>query len=74
MTNTEITYLIAGAAAVLSFAAWVGLIVVPAWTSYSRVWERLLAVLGSVYVLAAFLLAGAGVAGLVLYFYDELPG
>jgi hypothetical protein len=43
---------------VLSLAAWIGLIVVPAWTSYSRVWERLVAVVASVYVLAALLLAG----------------
>lgn len=72
MTNTEITYLIAGAAAVLSLAAWVGLIVVPAWTSYSRIWERLVSVVLSVYVLAAFLLAGAGLGALVLFYYDEL--
>lgn len=72
MTNTEITYLIAGGAAVLSLAAWVGLIVVPAWTSYSRIWERLVSVVLSVYVLAAFLLAGAGLGALVLYYYDQL--
>jgi len=72
VSNTEITYLIAGAAAVASFAAWVGLIVVPAWTSYSRLWERLVSVLASVYVLAALLVAGAGVGALVLYYYDEL--
>ncbi len=72
MSNTQITYLIAGGAGVLSLAAWIGLIVVPAWTSYSRVWERLVAVVASVYVLAAFLLAGAGVGALVLYYYDRL--
>ena len=72
MTRTEITYLIAGAAAVLSLAAWIGLIVAPAWGSYARVWERLVSVVLSVYVLAAFLLAGAGLAALVLYYYDEL--
>ena len=72
MTNTEITYLIAGVAAVASLAAWIGLIVVPAWTSYSRLWERLVSVLASLYVLAALLVAGAGVAALVLFYYDEL--
>jgi undecaprenyl-diphosphatase len=36
------------------------LIVVPAWTAYSRLWERLVALVMSVYVLAAFVLAGAG--------------
>ena len=72
MTNTEITYLIAGVAAVASLAAWIGLIVVPAWTSYSRLWERLVALLASLYVLSALLVAGAGVAALVLFYYDEL--
>lgn len=72
MTNTEITYLIAGVAAVASLAAWIGLIVVPAWTSYSRLWERLVSLLASLYVLSALLVAGAGVAALVLFYYDEL--
>jgi hypothetical protein len=34
---------------------------VPAWKSYWRVRDRLLATVLSVYILAAFLLAGAGV-------------
>lgn len=72
MNNTQLTYLIAGGAGVLSFAAWIGLIVIPAWTAYSRLWERLVALVMSVYVLAAFVLAGAGLAGLLLYYYDEI--
>lgn len=72
MSNTQITYLIAGAAVAGSLAAWVALVVVPAWTSYSRLWERLVAVVLSVYVLAAFLLAGVGLGALVLYYYDEI--
>lgn len=72
MTNTEITYLVVAVAGALSLAAWIGLIVVPAWSSYSRVWERLVAVVASVYVLAAILAAGAGVGALVLYYYDEI--
>lgn len=72
MSNTDITYLVAAAAGVLSLAAWVGLVVVPAWSSYSRLWERLVAVVLSVYVLAAFVLLGVGVGALVLYYYDEI--
>lgn len=72
MNNTQITYLIAGGAGALSLAAWVALIVVPAWTAYSRLWERLVALVMSVYVLAAFVLAGAGLAALLLFYYDEL--
>jgi hypothetical protein len=72
VSNTQITYLIAGAAVAGSLAAWVGLVVVPAWTSYSRLWERLVALVASVYVLAAFVLAGVGLGALVLYYYDEI--
>lgn len=72
MTRTEITYLVVGVAGVLSLATWIGLIVVPAWRSYSRVWERLVAVLASVYVLAALLGAGALVGAIVLYYYGDL--
>jgi hypothetical protein len=72
VTNTELTYLIAAAAGVLSLVAWIGLIVVPAWGAYSRIWERLAALVASVYVLVALATAGAGVGALILYYYDEL--
>ena len=41
------------AASVFALAAWIGLVVVPAWTSYSTVWERLAAAFHSLYVLLA---------------------
>ena len=53
--------LIAGAAAFVSLIAWLTLVVVPAWKSYWRLRDRLVATLLSVYILAAFVLAGAGV-------------
>lgn len=72
MNNTQVTYLVVGAVAVLSLGAWVGLIAVPAWLSYSRLWERLVALVMSVYVLAALVLAGVVIGALVLYYYDQL--
>ena len=72
MSDDQITYLTVGAAALLSLVAWVALIAVPAWRSYWRLRERLLAVVMSVYVLAAFVVAGAGVGGLVLWYYDRI--
>jgi hypothetical protein len=69
--NTTI-YLIAAVAALGSLAAWVGLVVVPAWTSYSRWWEKLIATVLSVYVLAAFLALGGGLGAFVLYNYDRI--
>jgi hypothetical protein len=72
MTDRQITYLVVGAAGVLSLIAWLILVAIPAWTSYWRLRDRLVAVLLSVYVLAAFVLAGAGVGAAVLWYYDRL--
>jgi hypothetical protein len=72
MSNTSITYLIAAIVGVASIALWVWLIVVPAWTSFSRGWERVVSLVLSVYVLAALLGLGGGIGALLLYYYDEL--
>lgn len=71
MTNDEWTYLIAAVAGALALIAWAALVLVPAWTSYSRLWERLVATVLSVYVLAAFLLTGSGLGLAILWFYDR---
>ena len=72
MTDRQITYLVVGGSAVISLVAWVAFIAVPAWTSYWRVRDRVVALLLSVWVLAAFVLAGALIGGLVLWHYDQL--
>ena len=72
MTDRQITYVVVGAAAVISLIAWVALVVVPAWTSYWRLRDKFVAVLLSVYILAAFVLAGAAVGAGVLWYYDRL--
>ena len=72
MTHEQITYLIVGAAGLISVVAWLAFIAVPAWQSYWRLRERLLAVAMSVYVLAAFVVAGAGIGGLVVWYYDRI--
>jgi hypothetical protein len=71
MSDDEKTYAIAGAAAGISLIAWLWLVVVPAWKSYWRVRDRLVATLLSVYVLAAFVLAGAGVGAAVLWYFSD---
>lgn len=72
MSNTDISYLVGACAGVFGFAAYAGLILVPAWNAYARIWERLAATVLSLYVLAA--LVGSGVlAGLaIIYFWDRL--
>ena len=72
MSNDTLTLVIAGGAAGISLIAWAALVLVPAWTSYSRVWERLVAVVLSVYVLGAFALAGSLLGTAILWYYDSL--
>lgn len=67
MSRTAINELVAGGSAVIGAALYAGLILRPAWTAYSRLWERMAAAILSLYVLA--LLVGAGVAGALLAVY-----
>ena len=72
MSTTSLTYLIAAVVGVFSLTLWIWLIVVPAWSAYQRVWQRLTAFVLSIYVLAAFVAAGGLVAAAVLWYYDEV--
>jgi hypothetical protein len=72
MSNQTWTYIAIGSAAGVSLIAWVALVLVPAWTSFSRVWERLVATVLSLYVLAAFVGAGLLLGGAFLWYFDEL--
>ncbi len=72
MIDDRVSLIVIGMAAVISLAAWITLIAVPAWRSYWRLRERLLALVMSVYVLAAFVLAGGLAGGVVLWYYDRL--
>ena len=70
--DDQITYAVAGATALISLVAWLLRIVVPAWNSYWRLRERILAVVMSVYILAAFVGMGACAGAVFLYYYDRL--
>jgi hypothetical protein len=67
MSTTTLTDLVAVCAGVFVLALYVGLILVPAWGSYSRAWQRLAATFLSLYVLTV--LVGAGVLGALLAVY-----
>ncbi len=70
MSNTAITYLVISCAAVFALCAFVWLIVLPAWQSYGKVWERIAASFMSLYVLATF--AGLGtLIGAAVFFYSD---
>lgn len=70
MTRAQINELVAGGSALIGIALYAGLILHPAWTAYTRLWERVAAAVLSLYVLAV--LVGAGVAGAlaIVYFWS----
>ena len=70
--DDQITYAVVAVAVLISLSAWLFLIVVPAWKSYWRTRERILAVVMSVYILAAFVGMGACAGAVFLYYYDRL--
>ena len=72
MSNDTITYVIAGTAAGVSVIAWAALVLVPAWGSFAHVWERIVATVLSLYILAAFALAGSALGAAILWYYDEI--
>jgi hypothetical protein len=72
MTNVAITYLVAAFCGVFGLAAYAAFVLVPAWSSYSRLWERLAAAVLSFYVLAAMLGLGVLCGAAIVWFWDRL--
>jgi hypothetical protein len=72
MSNQDVTYLVVAGAGALSLVVWIALVLVPAWTAYSRIWERVAATVLSLYVLAAFVAVGAAIGAAFLWYFDEL--
>lgn len=74
MTNMQLTYLVTGGCGLGMLAVFVWLVVIPAWTSYGRAWERVAATFLSLYVLLA--LVGLGTAGGlgIVWFWDRING
>jgi hypothetical protein len=65
-------YYLFGAAGLLSVAAFVGLILVPALGSYGRVWEKLVAGFLSLFVLAALVLVGLVIGVVIFLNWDDI--
>lgn len=72
MSNTEVTYLVGACCTVLALAAYTAFILVPAWTAYSRIWQRMAAAVLSLYVLAAFLALGVAGGAAIVWFWDRI--
>lgn len=65
-------YVLFGVTGVVCLAAFVGLILVPAVSSYGRLWEKAVAGLLSVFVLAALVAVGVVLGLLVVLKYNTL--
>ncbi|MGZ8666935.1 MAG: hypothetical protein ACXWZM_07480 [Solirubrobacterales bacterium] len=65
-------YLIFGAAALISLVAFVTLILVPALSSYGRVWEKIAAGFLSLFVLVVLVSIGVGLGVLIVVNYNEI--
>jgi hypothetical protein len=72
VSNEGITYLVGVCSAVFGLAAYVGLILVPAWNAYTRLWERLAAAFLTLYVAAAAALLGIAGGAVVVWFWDRI--
>ena len=72
MSNTAITYLVGAFAGVFSVAAYSAWVLVPAWSAYSRAWQRVAAAFLSLYVLAAMVGLGVVAGGAVIWFWDRI--
>lgn len=69
MSRSTINYLVGGGAAVIGLVLYTSLILVPAWGSYTRWWERLTATLLTLYVLAVLVGLGVAAALAAVYFW-----
>jgi hypothetical protein len=69
MSRDTINLLVAAGSAVFGLALYTGLILRPAWTSYTRVWERVAAAVLTLYVLAVLVGVGVAAALAAVYFW-----
>ena len=66
LTTLSPTEIAIGAGALVTLVAYAVFIVVPAWTSYGRWWERIAASFMTLFILASLVGVGAGIGGLIV--------
>ncbi|HWJ42660.1 MAG TPA: hypothetical protein VNR67_04435 [Solirubrobacterales bacterium] len=72
LTDLGHQYVLYGAAAAICFAIFVTLILVPALSSYGRLWEKAAAGFLSLFVLAALVVGGVLIGLVVVYYYTDI--
>jgi hypothetical protein len=71
LSNPGTTEIVVALSAPVVLAAYVGLIVIPAWTSYGRWWERFAAAFLTLYILAVVIGVGTAIGLGIIWSYDE---
>lgn len=72
VTSAQITYVVASVCGIGALAAFVALIAFPAWSSYSKTWERVAASFLSLFVLVALIVVGALGGAAIAYYWDTI--
>jgi hypothetical protein len=72
LTKLGHQYVLYGAAGVICFITFVGLILYPALSSHGRIWEKAAAGFLAVFVLAALILGGVVIGLVIVYYYPEI--
>jgi hypothetical protein len=71
MSHLSVTEIALGAGGLVALAAYAGLILVPAWTSYGRWWERICASFMTLFILATLVGIGVGIGAAIVWTYDN---
>ena len=71
LSQLSVTEIALGVGGLIAFIAYVALIVIPAWTSYGRWWERIGAAFMTLFILATLLGIGVGIGAAVVWTYDQ---
>jgi hypothetical protein len=69
LSRSTINEVVAIGAGTFGLVLYAGLILVPAWTAYTRVWQRVAATILTLYVLAVIVGVGVGAALAAVYFW-----
>lgn len=70
MSHLSITEIALGAGGLVTLAAYIGLIFVPAFVSYGRWWERACAGFMTLFILATLLGVGVGIGAAIVWTYN----
>jgi hypothetical protein len=72
MSNTNVILVVASGCTVICLAAFITLVVVPALSAYRRAWERVAALVLSMYVFGAFVGVGLVAGALIVIEWPRL--